>query len=350
MNLIRISQVLLVLWVGLVSQAAGQSLQVERRQFDAIKAQAEKGDAQAQLSLGTLYATGTGVSRDLAKAAKWHRKAAEQGLTQAQLRLAYEYANGIGLKPDPIEAAKWFHRAAEQGSAEARFELGRCYAQGEGVGENPVEAAKWYRRAAEQNFAPAQHALGECYFEGYGVTKDVPEGVGWIRKAAEQGYAPAENSYGMCYAKGKGVTQDYLQAYKWFNLASAQGGDHNTDAKINLSMAERAMTPEQIAQGQKLALGFRPHASDAGPISQRSEGPAPATVDRTGTVNVKSDDDRSNVFVDGAFVGNPPTKLKLEPGKHVVIVSKEGYKEYRRELQVLSGSDLTLRVILERGN
>ncbi len=328
----------------------------EKRQFEFIKSQADKGDAQAQLTLGNYYTSGTGVSRDLVKAAKWHRKAAEQGLARAQLRVAYEYANAVGVKLDRIEAVKWLRRAAEQGMPEAQVELGKCYSNGDGVGENPVVAASWFRKAADQNFAAAQYALGNCYFQGYGVTKDIPEGVNWMRKAAEQGLPEAENSYGMCFAKGKGVPQDYLQAYKWLNLAAAQGGEHNPEARINLSMAERAMTPEQIAQGQKLAMEFKPHSGNAtntsaGTVSADKHSAAtttPVTAAKAGFLNVKADDETYDVYADGAFVGNAPAKLKLDPGLHVIEVKKQGFKDFRREIRITEGSELSLRAVLDK--
>ncbi|HZR15977.1 MAG TPA: PEGA domain-containing protein [Verrucomicrobiae bacterium] len=342
MNVTGIGLAVLIVWLGSATRSSSQSTQAERQQFAATKAEADKGDALAQFTLGNYYAFGTGVSRDLVKAAKWHRKAAEQGLAQAQLRLAYEYVNGIGLKTDPIEAVKWLRRAAEHGSTEAQFELGRSYAEGQGVGENPVQAATWYRKAAEQNYPPAEYALGTCYFEGYGVTKDVPEGVDWTRKAAEQGYAPAENSYGLCFAKGKGVPQNYLEAYKWFNLSAAQGGEHNNEARINLSMAERAMTPEQIAEGQKLARDFKPQSGS--PVQTAEPG---HRTGMSGVVTVKADDETAEVYADGNFVGNAPSKLKLEPGMHVIEVKKAGFKPYRRDIKVTEGAELNLRATLE---
>ena len=121
---------------GAGGAALGQLSEAEKQQFQQLKARAEKGDAQAQLSLGSLYASGVGVTRDLGKAAKWHRKAAEQGLARAELRVAYEYAYGDGVKTDHVEAAKWLRRAAEQGLPEAQCQLGVCYSGGDGVTEN----------------------------------------------------------------------------------------------------------------------------------------------------------------------------------------------------------------------
>jgi len=303
------------------------------------------------MSLGSLYASGTGVNRDPAKAAKWHRKAAEQGLAQAELRVAFEYINGFGVKADPVEGVRWMKRAAEQGAADAQFELGRCYAEGMGVPENPEDAAKYYKRSAEQNYAPGQYALGNCYFEGYGVSKEMPEGIEWTRRAAEQGYAPAENVIGLCYSKGKGVKQDYVEAYKWFDLAVAQSGEHNNDARINLSMAERAMTPDQIAQGQKLAQEFKPRVAPAPGAAHPANAANGATADKgakMGILNVNADEESDEVFVDGAFVGNAPAKLKLEPGLHIIEVKKTGFKDYRKALKISEGSELTLRAVLER--
>src|SRR5215472_6762814 len=104
------ASVLLMLWLGTLKPSFGQTSAMDKKQFEALKAQADNGDPQAQLSLGSLYISGTGVTRDLAKAAKWHRKAAEQGLAKAQLRVAYEYADGLGVKADHYEAVRWLRR------------------------------------------------------------------------------------------------------------------------------------------------------------------------------------------------------------------------------------------------
>jgi len=356
MKVIGLTSVLLTFWLGLALPALGQLSEAEKQQFQQLKARAEKGDAQAQLSLGSLYASGVGVSRDLGKAAKWHRKAAEQGLARAELRVAYEYAYGDGVKTDHVEAAKWLRRAADQGLPEAQCQLGVCYSGGDGVTEDHVEAAKWYRKAAEQHFPEAQFALGNCYLDGSGVTKDLADGLAWTRKAAEQGYPPAQNSLGLCYSKGKGVTQDFVEAYKWFDLAAAQAGEHDVDAKMNLSMAERSMSPDQIAKGQQLARDFKTHSAQAAAASQNvaaagkpvDTANASTGAGKTGILNVRAEDDSYDVLLDGEFVGNTPAKLKLNPGSHLIEVKKAGFKDFRKTIKITEGSELNLRAVLER--
>lgn len=56
------------------------------------RAQAEKGDAKAQLELAKAYRDGKGVPFDNDAAIQWCRKAAEQGLAEAQSILGFVYA------------------------------------------------------------------------------------------------------------------------------------------------------------------------------------------------------------------------------------------------------------------
>ena len=365
MKLSRSIGVMLLLLAGSVIQLPGQIADTDRKEFEAIRARADKGDVEAQLSVASHYTSGEGVARDPARAAKYIRKAAEQGSARAQCLLGLLYSNGDGVKPDPAEAARWLHKAATQGMAEAQFDLGMCYAKGDGVAKNPVQAVEWYRKAAAQGLADAICELGNCYLEGTGVPTDIPEGVKWTRKAADQGFGPAQNTLGLCYSKGRGVTKDYVEAYKWFNLAAAKGGELADDARINLAMAERSLSPEQVADAQRLAREFKPvkptktgdapaqpakaDSSGAGSTVQpAAANSASSAAPKDGYVNVKADDDAYEIYVDGAFVGNTAAKVKLAEGSHVVEVKKSGFKDYRKQITISAGSELTLRAVLDK--
>jgi hypothetical protein len=77
----------------------------------------------------------------------------------------------------------------------------------------------------------------------------------WFQRAAEQGHPVAKLFLGVMYAEGRGVPQDYDRAHMWFSLAAAQGEQKAVKA---LDMAERRMTPAQIAEAQKLARDRKP--------------------------------------------------------------------------------------------
>lgn len=363
----RWAVVLLLFLLGSAAPLPGQPTTVERREFEAVKARAEKGDGEAQISLASHYVNGMGVAQDPVKAAKWLRKAADQGVARAQCLLGLAYMNGQGVKMDKAEGARWLRRAADQGLSEAQFDLGMSYATGDGVPKNPAEAAAWYRKAADQGLPDAEAELGSCYLEGNGVPKDIPEGVKWIRKSAEEGYGPGQNALGVCYLKGIGVSKDHVQAYKWLNLATAASDDRADDARINLASAERYLTPEQVAEAQQLAREFKPRkpaASGESPTSATSAAPVnsggarqtnaavsastPASMSKTGVVNVSAPDDSYEIFVDGSFVGNTPAKVKLTEGTHTIEVKKAGLKDYRKQIAITEGSELTLRAVLEK--
>lgn len=154
-----------------------------------------------------------------------------------------------GCKPEgiPIEKVERERKAAEQGDASAQAELGFMYYKGRGVRQNYLEAAKWYRKAAEQELPEAQLSLGNRYHDGEGVPQDDAEAVKWYKKAAEQGDPDAQNNLGAMYANGQGVPQDYMLAHKWFSLS----GSRNRD------IAEKKMTPAQVAEAQKLAREWK---------------------------------------------------------------------------------------------
>ena len=358
MNLNRLFALIgLLVWVGSALEVCAQFNEDPRKQFATTKARAEKGDAQAQLRLASCYSDGIGVTRDPGKAVKWLRKAAEQDVPRAEFLLSLAYSNGRGVKTNPTEAARWLVKAAQQGLVEAQLELGVWYAKGENIHENLIEAVDWFRRAAEQNLADAQYQLGQCYLEGAGVPKDIPEGVEWTRKAAEQGYAPAQNRLGLCYLNGEGATKDYVQAYKWFNLAAAQSDPETYDFRVNLAKAESFLTPDQIAQAQSLAHEFKQVTTPQALSSHQADGANQSTLtpgvtvnaasSTVGWLNVRAADNSAEIFVDGSFVGNAPAKLKLEPGTHLVEVKKSGFKEYRRQISISAGSELSLNASLE---
>ena len=80
---------------------------------------AERGDAQAQNSLGAMYYNGKGVVKDFKEAVKWYRLAAAQGNISAQLNLASMYYEGEGVAENLVRAHMWLSIAAAQGSPDA---------------------------------------------------------------------------------------------------------------------------------------------------------------------------------------------------------------------------------------
>ena len=120
------------------------SLKADVPDFDETRTAAEGGSADAQTTLGKMYADGIGVTQDAVEAVKWYRVAAERGYPESQYRLGGMYDSGEGVLQDQVEAAEWYLKAAKQGHVDAVERIGDMYNNGIGVPQDQVEAYAWY--------------------------------------------------------------------------------------------------------------------------------------------------------------------------------------------------------------
>jgi uncharacterized protein len=126
---------------------------------------------------------------------------------------------------------------AEQGNAVAQARLGLLYEEGRHAGRDP------------------RLQVGD---QDQGVPQDDTEAVKWYRRSADQGNASAQVILGLKYEYGRnGVPEDLVLAYMWLNLAAAQG---TKDAAELRDMFALGMTPDQIAEAQRLAREWKPKA------------------------------------------------------------------------------------------
>ena len=234
--------------------AASTSSGISIADLRTLQMQAAQGHAEAQYSLGVLYASGRGVPQGYSQAAKWYEQAAAQGQSQAQFNLGWLYYAGLGVPQDYKKATQWYKQAAAQGHAGAQNSLGVVYQKGLGVPQDYAKARQWYEQAATQEDGDAQNNLGLLYYAGHGVPQDYGKAREWYEQAAAQGHARALGNLAELYYAGLGVPQDDVRAYMWINLAAAHlTGDDQKQAVGNRDEVTGRMTPAQIAEAQRLA-------------------------------------------------------------------------------------------------
>ena len=96
---------LLLTVAATVFQTPAQQTVADRKLFEEILTQAEKGDAKSQSDLGSAFFFGQlGVAKDEVRGLKWFRKAAAQNHALAQFNLGCFYYNGEGVAKDEVEA------------------------------------------------------------------------------------------------------------------------------------------------------------------------------------------------------------------------------------------------------
>ena len=93
-----------------------------------------------------------------------------------------------------------------------------------------------------------------AYSEGRRVPQNYAQAVRWYQLAADQGDIVAQLNLGVSYATGQGVQQDNITAYMWFTLATPR----SSEAAQNREAVATEMTPEQIAESQRLARVWKP--------------------------------------------------------------------------------------------
>lgn len=111
---------------------------------------AEKGNADAQFTLGAIY----GGARYDAKEPYFMDENSESSYTM------------LGGKIDLKRAAYWYTLAANQGHGSALNNLGNAYRKGAGVERNFVKATELIRKAAEQGDPSAQLNYGDMFRDG----------------------------------------------------------------------------------------------------------------------------------------------------------------------------------------
>jgi hypothetical protein len=122
-----------------------------------LRQDADNGNAQDQVYVAVWYLTGKeGYPKDPVEGAKWLRRSADQGNADGENMLGQLYASGTGVDRDLTQAVSWFQKAAAQGEPHACTSLGHAYEKGVGgLPQDTATAIEWYRKAGDEPHAKA---------------------------------------------------------------------------------------------------------------------------------------------------------------------------------------------------
>ncbi|NJN13853.1 MAG: sel1 repeat family protein [Richelia sp. RM2_1_2] len=80
--------------------------------FELLKPLAEKGNAEAQCIIGSIYDLGLGRESNALEAVKWYKKSASQGYGVASNNLGTIYYSGReGIEMNRAKASEWYQKA-----------------------------------------------------------------------------------------------------------------------------------------------------------------------------------------------------------------------------------------------
>jgi TPR repeat protein len=200
------------------------ALRLHHRDAEASRellAAARAGLPRAQHFLGTAYATGLGVGRDLALAVTWWFQAADGGVREAEDALAQLRQTALGRG----RAAPAQRRAAEQAFASFRAglwaefpELPRSAEESAGLAlltEGRTDAALLVLiREARALGEPAQRRLESLYEEGIPgqIAPYDARILDYVKTAAAEGQVRPRIVLARIYGRGLGVPKDVARA------------------------------------------------------------------------------------------------------------------------------------------
>jgi len=112
------------------------------------------------------------------------------------------------------------------------------------------------------------------------------------------------------------------------------------------------VAPEEANARPSAALTAAPVSSASGPVEKRGLAPVPAVsiseTEQLVKCSFSSTPSGGEVTVDGRYVGSTPSALSVTVGNHAVQVSLPGFVQWKRELTVSKGSELTVNAVLEK--
>ncbi len=212
---------------------------------------AATGDPVASGRLATLehlgrdgVARSEAVPRDRAKAQRSARAAlagvraaAERGEAEAQFVLGSMYLLGLGTAIDDAAALRWYAAATEQDHVWACYDLAWMRENARGGPADLAAAEVHHRNCAALGNTASMGALANLSFGALADRIPKSEASAWLRKAAERGDLYGAGWLGNVLLYGKGVPADRAEAVKWLEVASARG-----DTAANYDLAFAALT------------------------------------------------------------------------------------------------------------
>jgi hypothetical protein len=100
------------------------------------------GHSGSQVNLGNYYASGTGVRKNLSKAAYWYKAAYRQGNSTAARNLAIDRLSIGNIR----SAIQWFKKGIEQEDGGSYIGLAKIYASRRGGKEKAIKLLERVRR------------------------------------------------------------------------------------------------------------------------------------------------------------------------------------------------------------
>lgn len=242
-------------------------------------ANAEQGDADAQMTLAYAYRYGQdGAKKNSLEAINWFERSAMQGKWQSMAELAGMYRGQWGVQPNYPKAYFWeLIIDSDRKDYDPDMPKIASHLSSDEISEAKKRAASWTRHldpAATQAFnvlksraskgdIEAQRRLGDIFRDGVVIlVKSKPDALRWYRMAADNGDARAMlelqrlgDHWALDILRSKAEAGD-LEAQKRMAEIYVMGWGVKADAKEAMKWRTRAASQGDVKQQYDLALMY----------------------------------------------------------------------------------------------
>jgi serine protease Do len=167
--------------------------------------------------------------------------------------------------------------------------------------------------------------------------------------------------FGMPFTVSKGIVSavGHIPAGSgtWIQTDTAINPGNSGGPLLNLHGEVVGITSAKIVKSDVQGIAFALSSGDVLEVMHRfyptaAVSPQDSTKmpEGTGTVNITSEPDGADVFLDGAFVGNSPATLKLSAGVHTIRIKSAGRVDWERSITVQKDSQVSVKATLKSGS
>ena len=209
-----------------------------------LDSSASHGNAEAYKHMGDIHLVGALVEQSTDRALQCYKSAAKLGMTNAYETMGDIFYKGELIKRDVARAIEFYDKGAAEGHSAAAEKSESLKRHREELFERarsielrvPNEAFRSYAISASMGYVPAYKHMARCFLTGSGIKKDRRQAFLWYEKAIENKDESAIYEFGLCYSRGIGTQFDFKTAIRFLSLAARLGSE---DAKKEI---ERLMT------------------------------------------------------------------------------------------------------------
>ena len=167
-------------YLALIAKKEGDSPDIA---LEYLKHAANEGNSEAMFEIGSMYANGEGVKKNLLKAMDWQRKS-ESSSYSSFSDIYYVATDGNSTETiDPRTLLESLIREAEIGNIASQYKVAKSYDFGIHGIKDDNKSIEWYQIAAESGHRYSQQLLGYFFCRGIYVARNIKTANAWLTRS-----------------------------------------------------------------------------------------------------------------------------------------------------------------------